>query len=159
MPNKNIDNQERLSTIYKRCKFILSNDMYFKKLQNYFITNSVEKIDSVSRSEKYDYSLKELQTFMQTVYIGISHFCYINYGLNNYTQIVDTTNTLFSWYYVKYQDNIYKISELDGELEFYHTCEIIKKDVTDNVLDLDDIISFYQKFNPERPHDKIRVRE
>ncbi|MBR5662944.1 MAG: hypothetical protein IKX00_04825 [Bacilli bacterium] len=158
LPKEEPDYKKRLTDLYTRCKLVLSDDLYFKKLQNYFITNNVLSINSNSISNKYDYNLKELQNFMQAVYIGLSHYCYISFGSNNYSELVDTNDTLLSWYYVKYKNNIYKISEIDGEDEFYHTCEIVKGEVNDNCLDLEEINNFYQTFEPTKPHEKVRSR-
>ena len=68
--------------------------------------DNIVSINSNSISNKYDYNLKELQNFMQAVYIGLSHYCYISFGSNNYSELVDTNDTLLSWYYVKYKDTI-----------------------------------------------------
>lgn len=154
------DHNERLTELYKRCKFVLSDDAYFKKLNSYFTVNDILCIDTNSIDYKYDYSLKELKNFMQAVFIGVSHYCYHNCETNESAcSIVDTTDTLFSWYDVKCSGVIYRFTEYEGDEVFGYKCEIVKNEVSDKTLNIEDINNYYQNFNPKKPHEKVRSRK
>ena len=154
-PNYN----ERLINLFSRCKLVLSDDTYMKKLENYFTSNNESSIDTNS-IDKYNYSLVELKNFLQAMFIGISHFCSENenrYGLM--CTLVDCSDDLYTWYDINYNGKVYRFTEYDGDEVFGYQCSVAINSDVNKQINIEDIINYYQNFDPEKPHEKVRSKK
>ena len=136
--------QKRLTTLFRRCKCILSNNSYMDYLVEYITENNFDYVDN------------KISLLLQEAYIGISHYASENNLENCYTYSVNTEELIVKSYKVKYNDMILSFTEYDGEDIFEYRCSIDQEPQICEAIDFNDICEYYINFNPLRPHDKQR---
>ena len=161
-PRKELSNDEILKRLYIKMKMLLSNDNYINNLVIDFNTNNMKSIDSnFNNNISKSFETKYLANNLNYAFMGILHYCTLKGASGIYkSRIVDTNNTLIISHDVKFNDKVYRFTEYDGDEVFGHICTVLdEKASKDNCIDFNEIMEFYKEFDPEKPHDKSRIRK